>query len=575
VFTGAEAGAASIVAFLATAIVAAYVEDAIGLTLHPGAILVVCVGAGAAVAVLLRRRAVSARTDFIAFAGIVGGVLSWLLWLAWPALLPIGNGPDLTHHLLLIDYIERTGRLVHDPALSGYLGEMIDYTPGSHLLSVLAGRWTQTDGLHAVYAVVALSVAIKAGMVFLITLRCLPTQRTAKTQRKDRLGFTLVSFVSCVLKNGRLPIALLAVLLLFVPRMYFIGSFAQQSFVAQVVAESFAVAMWWAILAWDQQPTNTAAAVFAIAGCAAFLTWPVWVGPMLVALVGVAVLHRDLPVGVRLRHLAIGILPIAAVALLHAFGRAGAAAIASTSGFVIKPTTATLGWVFPSMGIAGTIVAAFDKRTRTIALLGAAIGVQALALFALARTHHAGAPYLALKMFYLAIYPLAVAGAVAASWALAQALPKMPDSGTDRVRSRGAMAAWIVVFGLAVVITRGLGAMPRPTPVVSDSVNNAGRWARAHVPPQCVDYLVADDDSAYWLHLAVLGNARAAARSLDSSTYEPKDAVVRWILPNGLPYAIADRVDDLPKDIRETVDVLARFGPAAVIKRRGRSVCPP
>jgi hypothetical protein len=48
---------------------------------------------------------------------------------------------------------------------------------------------------------------------------------------------------------------------------------------------------------------------------------------------------------------------------------------------------------------------------------------------------------------------------------------------------------------------------------------------------------------------------------------------VRWILPDGLPYAITDRFDGLPRDIREQVDVLARYGQAAVVQRRGASAC--
>ena len=93
------------------------------------------------------------------------------------------------------------------------------------------------------------------------------------------------------------------------------------------------------------------------------------------------------------------------------------------------------------------------------------------------------------------------------------------------------------------------------------------------MPPACVDYLVADDDSAYWLHLVVLGNARTTTRSLASETFEPQKAVVRWILPGGLPYAIASDFESLPRDIRTTADTLARFGRAAVIKRRGESSC--
>jgi hypothetical protein len=71
----------------------------------------------------------------------------------------------------------------------------------------------------------------------------------------------------------------------------------------------------------------------------------------------------------------------------------------------------------------------------------------------------------------------------------------------------------------------------------------------------------------------VLGNPRTTARSLASETFEPQKAVVRWILPGGLRYAIASDLESLPRDIRTTVDTLARFGRAAVIKRRGESSC--
>src|SRR5207244_6062479 len=88
-------------------------------------------------------------SGLVPFAIIVSGAMAWLWWMAWPHLLPVGRGSDLTHHLLLIGYIDRTGRLVHDRTLAPYLGEMIDYPPGAHLLAVLAGRGTGTRGLHA------------------------------------------------------------------------------------------------------------------------------------------------------------------------------------------------------------------------------------------------------------------------------------------------------------------------------------------------------------------------------------------------------------------------------------------
>jgi hypothetical protein len=84
---------------------------------------------------------------------------------------------------------------------------------------------------------------------------------------------------------------------------------------------------------------------------------------------------------------------------------------------------------------------------------------------------------------------------------------------------------------------------------------------------------VQDGSTGYWLHLAVLGNAMTNPRAQDRETFEPQKALVRWIYPGGLPFAIVGDMTALPRDIRENVDVMASFGPSAVIKRRGRSSC--
>jgi len=557
VFTRAEAAAASIVAFPAAAIILAYCADAIGLTLHPIPILLGSIAAASCIAVcaIARSEPVEPRgrpstssgrawNDMVPFGCVVGAVLAWLLWLAWPHLLPIGGGSDLTHHLLLIDYIDRTGRLVHDPGMVPYLGEMAHYTPGAHLLAVVAGRWMRTDGLHAMYPVLAASVAIKAGVVFLIARRCV----------------------------RHVVLALVAPLLLFLPSTYSLGSFAHDSFFAQVVGELFAVTAWWAIVCWDQEPSPIAAAIAGLAGTATFLTWPVWIGPVILTFAAVAWFRGDQRRGVRARHFAVAVAPVAAVAVLHAAKHFGAAAIAGAPGFAPLPTPGITGWLFPALGVIGTAAALFDRRQRTIPILLAAIAIQAVALVVVARASAAEAPYLALKMFYLAIYPLAVAGAIAIAAMFRSA--GVSDGARGFSRASPSLVAWSLVLVLILLIGRFVIATPRPTPAISDSLLEAGRWARTHVPPACVDYLVADDDSAYWLHLVVLGNPRAAPRSLASDTFEPQKALVRWILPGGLPYAIADDVSALPKDISTNVDVLARFGSAAVVKRHGESSCP-
>ena len=137
----------------------------------------------------------------------------------------------------------------------------------------------------------------------------------------------------------------------------------------------------------------------------------------------------------------------------------------------------------------------------------------------------------------------------------------------------GGRLAWALVVLLGIAIARPLVAAPLPKPVISEPLYLAGLWARAHVQPACVEYLVSDDYTAYWLHLAVLGNPRMSARTGDDDTFVLRAATVRWIMPRGLPFAIAD-LPALPQDVRRELDVLAQFGPAAVVKRRGESRCP-
>src|SRR5712691_5692450 len=172
--TLAEAIALSLVTVLAWIVVGGYAADRLGFRIAPAAILPVSIGATFAACVWARRRVTWDAREAMTLGGVVAAVFAWLLWLAWPALLPPGHGPDLAHHLLLIDYIERHWRLVHEASVEIYLGQMVHYTPGVHILAALAGAWTRTDGLHVVYPLIAWTVAVKAGFVFLIALRVLP-----------------------------------------------------------------------------------------------------------------------------------------------------------------------------------------------------------------------------------------------------------------------------------------------------------------------------------------------------------------------------------------------------------------
>jgi len=534
--------------FLAAAIVAAYLLDWFGLVIRPAIVFVVALACAVAVGRMMRDDGTRPRRETPAFIAIVALTFAWLLWIAWPTFLPPGRGPDLAHHLMLVDFIEQNWSLPHDPNLAYVLGEMIDYTPGMHLLAALAGAWTRIGGFHAAYPIVALTVALKAGWIFLIAARLIAN------------------------RDDAIPFACVAVLLLFVPRTFFVRSFTDTSYLAQVVSEFFAIGMWWAIVAWTDRPSRLSAGLFALAGAAAFLVWPLWLGPLALTFATAVIFRRDVAWRERVATLALGLVPIAIVAAMYARAHGHAVGIVAVPGYVPLPTIATFGGWFLLAAAAGIVVAAARARLRLVVLsFLAAIALQAAALFALARATHAEIPYQAVKMAFIAIYPLAVAAAIAlASLFDLTNLSRLPIPSRLSSPSRLLLPALILV--LAILTLRPALTAPRPKPVVTERLYQAGVWARTHVDPACVDYLVDDEYSAYWLHLGVLRNARADPRHSDE-LFVVKHALVRWVIPGGRRYAIVEDLSKLPRDIRSNVDVLATFGPAAVVKRRGAASC--
>jgi hypothetical protein len=408
------------------------------------------------------------------------------------------------------------------------MGEMAHYTPGAHLLAVIAGSIFGVDGLRAWFPLLVLSAALSAAFVYLIA-------------RRARLP---------------LPYAIASVLLLFLPAPYFHGAFTHDAFLAQAIATSFVVGAWWAVVAWDEERTIANAAVFSIFLAATFLAWPVLVGP--VALVFVSLLMRA---DRKWRHLAIAFAPVAVVGAIHVAGRWGWLAIVRASGAVMQPGLDNLGWLLPLLAVAGVGVAIKDRRATTTIVFLFAIVLQAITLFAVARAQGAHTPYMAFKMVYLAIYPAAVLAAVA----IAAAERSLMRRG-ERRESRGA-AGWIVATVLLVIAVRPALTAPRAVPVLDLDLYRAGKWTRANIGQSCVDYLVGDAETAYWLHLAVLGNPRASARMQEIDVYDPRAVMGTWITAEGRPYAIAD-ARQLPDEVRSRVETVNTFGDAVVLRRK-------
>lgn len=516
-------------AWLALAAITGYLFDAAGFGIQAW-------GAAAAAALILTACAATVPrdrdgriVDLIAWAGIVTFLIAVLIRLSWPSLLPPGRGPDLTHHLLLVDYLQQNGHLVHDRTLDGAMGEMAHYTPASHLLAVMSGTWFGTEGLRTFFPLVVVCAALTAGFVFLAA---------------RRHGLSL-------------PFATLAVVLLLLPSQYFFGGFMHDSFLAQTVSTLFACASWWAVINWDDRPSTFGAAVVAVFLVAVFLSWPIWLGPPLLVFLAL-LLRADLAGRERRAHLAVVLIPLIAIGVIHSWNRWGWMAIVRTSGAVLHPSLESVGWLLPLLAAVGALPALADRRTRSSVLMLFAIVLQALTLLAIAKAQGAQTPYMALKMVYLAIYPMAVLGAIAMSRVAG-------------VTGGGDPAGWVLAAVLLAIAARPALSAPRPIPVVSADLSAAGQWLRLNGGASCSDYLVADAETAYWLHLAVLGNPRSSARMHDIDLYDPRAAVAPWITAEGRRYAIAD-LRLLPDEVRSRVRLAAQFGTAAVITSRDATI---
>jgi hypothetical protein len=494
----------------------------------------------------------------------VAGAFAYLMWLASPALLPVTIGPDVVHHLQLIHVIQRTHHLVHGDALGPYLLEMVNYTPGAHIAAATLAGWLCVDALRVLFPLTAAFVAVKAGVVYVLALRIV-------ADRGDPPGVALY--------------ALAAPVLLLVPSAYTLGSVFHFFFYAQVVSETFAMAMVLAAVTWAR--TGDRRHLWLVSACAAgvFLSWPVWIGPALAAVFAV-ILAASPSMRARLAAAAIVVTPMAVFAILHASTHPGGAAIIGSSGAVIRPSAETVGVAFAVLGLIGAILAfrplparperapasraAGSERApasrgtrpeRAIASRGMVVllvvtVLQALALAALDWRAGSTSFYMPLKMVYLAVLPCAVLGTLALAAATATIASRLP------VLRR---VVPLVPLIAALLLARGRMPVKRQQGPMTEPSLAAGLWARGAVPPGCVDYFSRHWLTGYWLHLDVLGNPRLSDR-MRAETFDFPDVVAKWILGKGLPYAIVEDLAAVPRDARVDMRVLREFPPAAVVQ---------
>ncbi len=476
---------------------------------------------------------------------VLCGTGAYVASLAWPTLYPIAEGPDLVHHLTLAHFVQRHHTLPSDPAFGPYLGEMVNYPPGSHILAALAGEWLVLDAIRLVHPLMAAAVALKVGFVYHVVARLLPRERTS------------------------VPLAAAGALLVLVPHAYLLQSVVHYGFYSQVVSETFAVAMLWVLVVWHQQRARRWLVLFAACGVGVTLSWPVLL-PVPVAAFLVVAAGRHHSVRARASDATIALGPIACVVAAFATARSESAGILSSGGDVLVPSPSLFGWPLLALVIVGAWVTA--RRPRAYLPLLAYAGACTLQIVGLIFLQHllqATNYYLGFKTVHLLVYPLVVFAALGLAAGVAQVAGLAPSAW----RTVLGRAAWALPVVVVVLLARtDVPKRPLPSPI-TQPVHHAGVWARAHVPSNCVDYLVEHWLTAYWLHIDVLGNARASGR-VDTDPYDFRRTLGRWIGTGSMRFAIVGEWDIVPRDAREHMRVLQRFGAAAVVERvDGRGDC--
>jgi hypothetical protein len=559
----------------ASALMAAgYLLDAVGLPLHPAVLAAVSLAAGVCAFVTFREAAAACPERATASRGapagslpifgcLVAGSLGYFLWLASPSLLPVTIGPDVVHHLQLIHVIHRTQHLVHDPAIEPYLLEMMNYTPGSHIAAAIAAHWVRVDPLRVLLPLTALFVAVKVGSVYVVAVRLLPEKRGASVY------------------------ALAAPVLLMIPAPYVIGSFFHFFYYAQVLSETFAMAMVVAALGWMRAGLPRYLWLASACAVGVFLSWPMWLVPagaaVLAAIAGRVIARPACSPQPWWRRegraygwigAVILMLPVALLGILHAATHAAGASIIGSSGAVTRPSAETLGVAFVAFGLAGAILAFRVAPARPVAVLFAVTILQALALAAFDARAGSRSFYLPFKMVYLIVLPCAVLGALALATATEFVASKLWPVRPPRfaaARSGQAMASAIPLL-IAVLLASGRMPVKRQQSPISESALAAGLWTRGALPVGCVDYFSRHWLTGYWLHLDVLGNPRLSDR-MRGETFEFPDTVGRWIQGKGLPYGIVEDIDAIPRDARVDMITVREFGRSAVVKNTRAAPC--
>ncbi len=486
--------------------------------------------------------------EFAVFALVVGGFLAYALWLGRPNLLPVGTTVDAVHQYGLAEYISESGKLpIHATEQRTNLQDGLEYPPAFVTVAALVSQTASIDPIHVLYPLTALFAAIAAGATFAI--------------------------VSLLLagKPWRLPLAGLAAGFSLIPYPYTFGSFTDQNYFAQVMAQAMLMLALFYLLMWRRDQNIETLLLFGLAASSLIIGYPTWAAIPLAAFGLVVLFWQGKSWRERFYWLLGLLLPLGLLAALFLKDRlkTGLGTV-SNEGLVVLPDLGLYSWPVLVLAAIGLFLSLWrdPNQNRIISLFCGLVALEGFGFWLLKTAFNIGSYYSVYKLFYPAAYLFPVLAALGLGYLVNQQSPKILN------KNPGILGFWwfkptlgILLFGLFLAITWLNHPRPeRPYPVITQDGYNVANWMKNNlkIGEYSVGYAVKPGTPAYWLQVGLFKQPRGT-RTNDLLNLEPQTFQSWFYNPDSNQYLFIEDINQANLD--ERTKILYQSGSAVVLTR--------
>jgi hypothetical protein len=491
--------------------------------------------------------------EFAAFGLVTLGFLVYALWLGRPGLLPVGTTVDAVHQYGLADYITQSGHLpIHATAQRANLQDGLAYPPAFVTIVALLAQISGLDPVYLLYPVAAFCAALATGATFAVVSFMLRGRAWRLLLAGLTAGFTLI------------------------PYGYTFGSFTSQNYFAQVCGQAFLMLALFFLVDWQRNRGSAALGLFGLTVAALVICYPTFALIPLAAFGAVALVWPGQSWRGRLTYLAGVLIPSGLLAILFLKDRlATGLGTVGNEGEVLLPDLGRYSW--PVVGLAafglGVTLWKGQAGPRLVALYAGLLALEGLGLWLLKVVFNQGSHYAIYKLFYPAVYLLALLALLGLDWVLSEETSPLRlrrGLGGEAAPLRLGLILALVgidLFGIFLGVTWWVHPTPeRSFAVITEDNLKVARWMKANlkIDEYSVGYNVPPGTPAYWLQVGLFKQPQGV-RTDDLLNRLPLTFESWFYTPDSNRYLFTDNLAKINLD--ERVQVLYQSGSVAVLTR--------